>query len=65
MVNSQSMNSLAAVAIAVIPTVTGRTFNVVIDEKRGLPSADFTYDDRTVSAFGVCTDADQLGGQSG
>ncbi len=65
MVNSQSMNSLAAVAIAVIPTVTGRTFNVVIDEKRGLPSAAVTYDDITVSAFGVCTDADQLRTQSG
>jgi hypothetical protein len=59
------MNSLAAVAIAVIPIVTGRTFNVVIDEKRGLPSAAVTYDDLTVSAFGVCTDTDQLGAQSG
>ena len=65
MVNSQSMNSLAALTIAVIPTVTGRTFDVVIVEKRGLQSAAVPYDDLTVSAFGACTDADQLRTQSG
>ncbi len=58
-VNSESMNSLAVVAIAVILAVTGRTFNVVIDEERGLPSADVTKDDFTVSAFAAWTDVDQ------
>jgi len=63
--NAQSMNSLAAMAIALIPTVTGRAFNVVIDEKRGLPSAAVTCDDLPVSVFGACTDAHQLRTQSG
>ena len=63
--NSLSMNSLAAVAIAVIPTVTGCTFHVVIDENRRLRSADVTCDDLTVSAFAACTDVDQLRTQLG
>ncbi len=58
-VNSLSLNSPATVAIAVILPVSYRAFNVVIDAKRGLPSAAVTCDDLTVSAFGACTDADQ------
>ena len=58
-VNSLSMNSPAAVAIAVVLTVTDRAFTVVSDAKRGLSSAAVTCDDLTVSAFGAWTDADQ------
>ncbi len=64
MVNSLSMNSAATVAIAVALTVTDRAFSVVSDAKRGLSSSAVTCDDLTGSAFGACTDADQLRNQS-
>ena len=65
LVNSLNINSLVAAALAVIFTVAGCAFNVVIDEKRGMPSAAVTYDELIVLAFGACTGADQLRTQTG